>query len=59
MSNLVGDAWHLSPSAQEALRLRAMAALVAGGTVRTWRRSFRYVLNENPMSWIQILKMRL
>ena len=55
----MGDAWHLSPSAQEALRLRAMAALVAGGTVRTWRRSFRYVLNENPMSWIQILKMRL
>ncbi|MFE5096299.1 transposase [Streptomyces sp. NPDC056638] len=30
MSDLVGDARHLSPSAQEALRLRAVAALVAG-----------------------------
>ncbi|MBP2400764.1 IS630 family transposase [Streptomyces syringium] len=30
MSDLVGDARHLSPSAQEALRLRALAALVAG-----------------------------
>ncbi|MFI8164160.1 helix-turn-helix domain-containing protein [Streptomyces microflavus] len=30
MNDLVGDAWHLSPSAQEALRLRAVAALVAG-----------------------------
>ncbi|MFD9478806.1 helix-turn-helix domain-containing protein [Streptomyces nojiriensis] len=28
MSDLVGDARHLSPSAQEALRLRAVAALV-------------------------------
>lgn len=26
----MGDARHLSPSAQEALRLRAVAALVAG-----------------------------
>ncbi|MFE1689545.1 helix-turn-helix domain-containing protein [Streptomyces albidoflavus] len=30
MSDLVGDARHLSPSAQEALRLRVVAALVAG-----------------------------
>ncbi|MFI5752496.1 helix-turn-helix domain-containing protein, partial [Streptomyces sp. NPDC051644] len=30
MSDLVGDARHLSPSAQEILRLRAVAALVAG-----------------------------
>lgn len=30
MSDLVGDARHLSPSAQEALRLRAVAALVTG-----------------------------
>ncbi|MCX4964219.1 helix-turn-helix domain-containing protein [Streptomyces sp. NBC_00654] len=30
MSDLVGDARHLSPSAQEAPRLRAVAALVAG-----------------------------
>lgn len=30
MSDLVGDARHLSPSAQEALRLRGVAALVAG-----------------------------
>ncbi|WP_405466877.1 helix-turn-helix domain-containing protein [Streptomyces griseoaurantiacus] len=30
MSDLVGDARHLSPSAQEALRVRAVAALVAG-----------------------------
>lgn len=30
VSDLVGDARHLSPSAQEALRLRAVAALVAG-----------------------------
>ncbi|MBB5939531.1 helix-turn-helix domain-containing protein [Streptomyces zagrosensis] len=30
MSDLVGDARHLSPSAQEVLRLRAVAALVAG-----------------------------
>ncbi|WP_233436195.1 helix-turn-helix domain-containing protein [Streptomyces anulatus] len=30
MSDLVGDTRHLSPSAQEALRLRAVAALVAG-----------------------------
>ncbi|WP_435855158.1 helix-turn-helix domain-containing protein [Streptomyces venezuelae] len=30
MSDLVEDARHLSPSAQEALRLRAVAALVAG-----------------------------
>ncbi|WP_455583821.1 IS630 family transposase [Kitasatospora cineracea] len=30
MSELVGDARHLSPSAQEALRLRAVAALVEG-----------------------------
>ncbi|MGW7400962.1 helix-turn-helix domain-containing protein [Streptomyces cyaneofuscatus] len=30
MSDLVGDARHLSPSAQEALRLWAVAALVAG-----------------------------
>ncbi|WP_430542678.1 hypothetical protein [Streptomyces iconiensis] len=30
MSDLVGDARRLSPSAQEALRLRAVAALVAG-----------------------------
>ncbi|MFB7465163.1 IS630 family transposase [Streptomyces sp. NPDC056224] len=30
MSDLVGDARHLSPSAQEALRLRAVAALVEG-----------------------------
>ncbi|WP_443071883.1 IS630 family transposase, partial [Streptomyces sp. WMMC940] len=30
MSDLVGDARHLSPSAQEALRLRAVAALMAG-----------------------------
>ncbi|MFQ6198189.1 helix-turn-helix domain-containing protein [Streptomyces sp. NPDC000405] len=30
MSDLVGDARHLSPSAQESLRLRAVAALVAG-----------------------------
>ncbi|MGW0552049.1 helix-turn-helix domain-containing protein, partial [Streptomyces altiplanensis] len=30
MSDLVGDARHLSPSAQEALWLRAVAALVAG-----------------------------
>ncbi|MFF9205825.1 helix-turn-helix domain-containing protein [Streptomyces sp. NPDC014986] len=30
MSDLVGDARHLSPSAQEALRLRAVAALAAG-----------------------------
>uniref|UniRef100_UPI003FD7C800 helix-turn-helix domain-containing protein n=1 Tax=Streptomyces luteireticuli TaxID=173858 RepID=UPI003FD7C800 len=32
MSELVGDAQHLSPSAQEALRLRAVAALVEGRT---------------------------
>ncbi|MET8453669.1 IS630 family transposase [Streptomyces sp. NPDC005209] len=32
MSELVGDARQLSPSAQEALRLRAVAALVAGRT---------------------------
>ncbi|MFI6007207.1 IS630 family transposase [Streptomyces sp. NPDC051366] len=30
MSDLVGDARHLSPTAQEALRLRAVAALVEG-----------------------------
>ena len=30
MSDLVGDARHLSPAAQEVLRLRAVAALVAG-----------------------------
>ncbi|MFJ3505520.1 helix-turn-helix domain-containing protein [Streptomyces sp. NPDC090135] len=30
MSDLVGDARRLSPSAQEALRLRAVAVLVAG-----------------------------
>ncbi|MEV6544560.1 hypothetical protein [Streptomyces sp. NPDC051665] len=30
MSELVGDARQLSPSAQEALRMRAVAALVAG-----------------------------
>ncbi|MEV7676882.1 helix-turn-helix domain-containing protein [Streptomyces sp. NPDC088752] len=30
MSHQVGDARHLSLSAQEALRLRAVAALVAG-----------------------------
>ncbi|WP_405748965.1 helix-turn-helix domain-containing protein [Streptomyces sp. NBC_00012] len=30
MSDLVGDARHLSPSAQEVLRLRAVVALVAG-----------------------------
>ncbi|MFD1276191.1 helix-turn-helix domain-containing protein [Streptomyces kaempferi] len=30
MSELVGDAQQLSPSAQEALRMRAVAALVAG-----------------------------
>ncbi|MBB5940377.1 helix-turn-helix domain-containing protein [Streptomyces zagrosensis] len=30
MSDLVGDARHLSPSAQEGLRLRAVAALVVG-----------------------------
>ncbi|MER7694792.1 helix-turn-helix domain-containing protein, partial [Streptomyces sp. NPDC097610] len=30
MSELVGDARQLSPSAQEALRLRAVAALVEG-----------------------------
>ncbi|WP_437076514.1 helix-turn-helix domain-containing protein [Streptomyces sp. enrichment culture] len=30
MSDLVGDARHLSPSAREALRLRAVAVLVAG-----------------------------
>ncbi|MGW2370747.1 IS630 family transposase [Streptomyces sp. NPDC001667] len=30
MSELVGDARHLSPSAQEALRMRAVAALVEG-----------------------------
>ncbi|WP_435877346.1 hypothetical protein [Streptomyces albidoflavus] len=30
MSDLVGDARHLSPSVQEALRLRAVAGLVAG-----------------------------
>lgn len=30
MSDLVGDVRHLSPSAQEALRLRAVAALLAG-----------------------------
>ncbi|GAA4020939.1 hypothetical protein GCM10022384_71000 [Streptomyces marokkonensis] len=30
VSDLVGGARHLSPSAQEALRLRAVAALVAG-----------------------------
>lgn len=30
MNDLVGDARHLSPSAQEALRLRAVAALVGG-----------------------------
>ncbi|TRO58548.1 winged helix-turn-helix domain-containing protein, partial [Streptomyces sp. IB201691-2A2] len=32
MSEVVGDARQLSPSAQEALRLRAVAALVAGRT---------------------------
>lgn len=32
VSELVGDARELSPSAQEALRLRAVAALVAGRT---------------------------
>ena len=30
MSDLVGDARHLSPSAQEVLRLRAVGALMAG-----------------------------
>ncbi|WP_308294167.1 hypothetical protein [Streptomyces sp. ST2-7A] len=30
MSDLVGDARHLSPWTQEVLRLRAVAALVAG-----------------------------
>ncbi|MCQ0022754.1 helix-turn-helix domain containing protein [Streptomyces somaliensis DSM 40738] len=30
MSGLVGEARHLSPSAQEALRLRVASALVAG-----------------------------
>jgi hypothetical protein len=30
VSELVGDARQLSPSAQEALRMRAVAALVAG-----------------------------
>lgn len=37
MSDLAGVVRHLSPSAQEALRLRAVAALAAGGTVSTWQ----------------------
>lgn len=32
----MGDVRHLSPSAQEALRLRAVAALVAG-RARAWK----------------------
>ncbi|WP_409470825.1 hypothetical protein [Streptomyces sp. HC307] len=36
MSELAGDARQLSPSAQEALRLRAVAALVAG---QLWTRA--------------------
>ncbi|WP_239516284.1 hypothetical protein [Streptomyces sp. ICC4] len=35
VSDLVGDARHLSPSAQEALRLRAVAALVRRPPLRT------------------------
>ncbi|WP_399099755.1 hypothetical protein [Streptomyces sp. 11x1] len=51
MSELVGDARQLSPSAQEALRLRAVAALVAGRTREDVAAVFRVSLKAVDNWW--------
>jgi hypothetical protein len=48
---LVGDAWQLSPSAQEVPRLRAVAALVAGRTREGVAAVFQVLLNEVDNWW--------
>ncbi|MGW2705009.1 helix-turn-helix domain-containing protein [Streptomyces sp. NPDC001340] len=55
MSELAGDAWQLSPSAQEALRLRAVAALVAGRTREDVAVVFQVSLKGVDNWWAQWL----
>ncbi|MFC8273242.1 helix-turn-helix domain-containing protein [Streptomyces sp. NPDC057271] len=55
MSDLVGDARYLSPSAQEGLRLRAVAALVAGGTVEGVAAVFGVSLKAVDGWWVKWL----
>ncbi|MEU2113908.1 IS630 family transposase [Streptomyces sp. NPDC019507] len=55
MSELVGDARQLSPSAQEALRLRAVAALVAGRTREDIAAVFRVSLKVVDNWWAKWL----
>jgi len=51
VSELVGDARQLSPSAQEALRLRAVAALLAGRTREDVAAVFQVPLKAVDTSW--------
>ena len=51
VSELVGDARQLSPSAQEALRLRAVAALLAGRAREDVAAVFQVPLKAVDTSW--------
>ncbi|WP_455711823.1 helix-turn-helix domain-containing protein [Streptomyces avermitilis] len=53
VSDLVGDARHLSPSAQEALRLRAVAALVEGRDREEVAAVFRVSLKAVDGWWVK------
>ncbi|GAA3122353.1 hypothetical protein GCM10010449_50280 [Streptomyces rectiviolaceus] len=55
MINLVGDARHLSPSAQEALRLRAVAALAAGRDREDVAELLRVLLEAVDVWWAKWL----
>jgi len=51
VSELVGDARQLSPSAQEALRLRAVAALLVGRAREDVAAVFQVPLKAVDTSW--------
>ncbi|WP_323178148.1 helix-turn-helix domain-containing protein [Streptomyces sp. NBC_00847] len=55
MSELVGEARELSPLAQEALRLRAVAALVAGRTREVVAAVFQVSLKAVDSRWAKWL----